>query len=144
MKDLTERALDRVRDHGASYGDIRIVKNASESIQVKNGKVEALTSETDEGFGIRVIADGSWGFASSLMLDPDEIDRVAELAVRIARASAQVEHEPVELAPVEPAEGSFGFDVEKDPFEIPVDEKIQVLLDADRIMRETPEIRVSE
>ena len=144
MKDLTDRALERIHEHGASYGDIRIVRNASESIQVKNGKVEALTSETDEGFGIRVIADGSWGFASSLMLDPDEIDRVAELAVRIARASALVKHDPIELAPVESAEGSFKFDVEKDPFEIPVEEKIQVLLDADRIMRETPEIRVSE
>src|SRR5512141_1808525 len=124
MKDLTDRALERVRENGASYGDIRIVKNASETIQVKNGKVEALTSSTDEGFGIRVIADGSWGFASSLMLDPDEVDRVADLAVRIARASAQVAHEPIELAPVEPEEGSFEFDVEIDPFEVPVDDKI--------------------
>ena len=144
MSDLTERALDRVRELGASYGDIRIVKSASEAIEVKNGKVEALSSQTDEGFGIRVIADGSWGFASSLMLDPEEIDRVADLAVRIARASAQIEHEPVKLAPVEPAEGSYSFDVEKDPFEIPVEEKIELLLDADRIIRQTPEIKVAE
>ncbi len=96
MRDLTERALDGVRELGASYGDIRIVKSASEAIEVKNGKVEALSSQTDEGFGIRVVADGSWGFASSLMLDPEEIDRVADLAVRIARASAQVRARPSE------------------------------------------------
>lgn len=144
MKDFTEKALDRVRDLGANYGDIRIVKTASEGLEVKNGNVEALTSETEEGFGIRVVVDGAWGFASSLMIDPNEIDRVADLAVRIARASSQVEHEPVKLAPVEPAQGSFSFDVEKDPFEVPVEDKISLLLDADKIMRQTPEIGIAE
>ena len=144
MEDLTEKALEKVRDLGASYGDIRIVKRASERVEVKNGKVEGLVSQSDEGFGIRVIADGSWGFASSLMMDPDEVERVAELAVRIARASAQVEHDPVRLAPVEPAHGSFEFDVQQDPFEIPVEDKIRLLLDADGIMRQTPEIKVAE
>lgn len=143
MRDLTEKALEKVRELGASYGDIRIVRRTSESIEVKNGKVEGLTSETDEGFGIRVIADGSWGFAGSLTVEPDEIERVAGLAVRIARASAQVAHEPVKLAPVETAEGSFEFDVQKDPFEIPIEEKIKLLLDADRLMRQIPEIKVA-
>lgn len=136
--------MDRIRDLGADYGDIRIVRSESESVQVKNGKVEALTSETDEGFGIRVIVDGAWGFASSLMLDPEEIDRIADLAVRIARASAQVPHPPVRLSPVEPAEGSYVFDVEKDPFDIPIEDKISLLLDADRVIREVPEIKVRE
>ena len=144
MKDLTERALEKIRELGATYGDVRIVKRAGESVEVKNGKVEALTSDTDEGFGIRVVADGAWGFASSLNINPEEIDSVAERAVRIARASATVDHKPVALSPVEPAEGSFGFDVERDPFEVPMEEKIQLLLDADRVMRETPEIRVAE
>ena len=128
MRDLTERALEKVRELGASYGDIRVVKRAHEHIGVKNGKVESLSSETEEGFGIRVIADGAWGFASSLMIDPDEIESVADLAVRIARASASVDHEPVQLAPVEPAEGSFKCPVAIDPFEVPVDEKIQLCL----------------
>ncbi|MCX6375487.1 MAG: TldD/PmbA family protein, partial [Armatimonadetes bacterium] len=144
MRDLTERALEKVRELGASYGDIRVVKRAHEHIGVKNGKVESLSSETEEGFGIRVIADGAWGFASSLMIDPDEIESVADLAVRIARASATVDHEPVELAPVEPAEGSFKCPVAIDPFEVPVDEKIQLLMDADGIMRQTEQIKVAE
>lgn len=144
MKHLTEKALDKIRELGASYGDIRIVKRANESVEVKNGKVEGLSSETDEGFGIRVIADGSWGFASSLLIEPDEIERIAELAVRIARASAQVAHKPVKLAPVDPAEGCYEFDIAKDPFEVPVEEKIELLLDADKIMRQVPEIKVAE
>jgi len=141
---LTEKALDKVRDLGATYGDIRIVESRSESIEVKNGKVEGLSSESDYGFGIRVIADGAWGFASSSLVTPEEIERVAELAGRIARAAATVEHEPVELAPVQPAEGTFVSEVRVDPFEVPVEDKIHTLLDADKLMREIPEIRVAE
>ncbi|MGB9588045.1 MAG: TldD/PmbA family protein, partial [Armatimonadota bacterium] len=144
MRDLTERALDKITDLGATYGDIRIVRRKSESVQVKNGKVESLTSEEEEGFGIRVIADGAWGFACSMMIEPEEIDRVAELAIRVAKASALVQQSPVRLSPVEPAEGSFEFEVLKDPFEVPVEDKIDLLLDADSIMRQTPEIRVSQ
>ncbi len=144
MKDLTERALEKVRQLGASYGDIRVVKRASEEIEVKNGKVENLSSDSDQGFGIRVIADGAWGFASSLNLNPDEIDTVAELAVRIARASASVQGAPIELSPVEPAVGSFTAPCKRNPFEAPVEQKIQLLLDADEIMRQVDEIRVAE
>lgn len=144
MKDFTEKALDRVRELGASYGDVRVVRRAGESVEVKNGKVEALTSQTNEGFGIRVVADGSWGFASSLNITPDEIESVAERAVRIARASATVDHKPVQLSPVAAAEGRFGFDVDVDPFEVPIEEKIQLLLDADQVMRENPDVRVAE
>jgi TldD protein len=98
VKELTDRALEKAQSLGASYADIRIVNRQNESLQVKNGKVEGLSSAEDEGFGIRVIADGAWGFASSLNLDPDEIDSVAEMAVRIAQASSQVRH-PVCLKP---------------------------------------------
>ena len=144
MKELTDKALRKVRDLGATYGDIRVVKRAEESIEVKNGRVESLASETDEGFGIRVIADGAWGFAASLDINPDEIESVAELAVRIAKASATVEGEPAVLSPVEPAEGSFACKIGTDPFDVPVEQKIQLLLDADEIMRQTEEIKIAE
>ena len=79
-----------------------------------------------------------------MTIEPDEIDRVAELAVRIAKASALVQSAPVRLSPVEPAEGSFEFEVQKDPFDIPIEDKIALLLDADSVMRKIPEIKVSQ
>ena len=144
MRELTDKALERVLSLGATYGDIRVVEQRAEAIEVKNGKVEGLSSGSDYGFGIRVIADGAWGFAASLEFNADEIDRVAEMAVRIAKASASLAHEPVELAPVEPAEGRFSSYMKLDPFEVPVEEKINLLLDADKIMRQTPDIGISE
>ena len=73
---------------GASYADVRIVRRHEESIAIKTGRVEGVASNESEGFGIRVLVDGAWGFASSHILNGAEADRVAGEAVRIARASA--------------------------------------------------------
>lgn len=144
MKDFTEKILSKAAELGATYADVRIVNSKSESIQVKNGKVNTLASSADKGFGVRVIVDGAWGFASSFAISDEEAERVAEEAVRIARASARLKKEDVKLAPVDPVEGKFKNDWKIDPFEVPLEEKINLLLDADRIQRQKPEIKISE
>jgi len=144
MRELTEAALEKARSSGASYADIRIVRRQHEGILVKNGKVESLASEEEHGFGVRVIADGAWGFASSFLVEKDEIERIAEIAVRIARASALWKQEDVALAPEPAAVGTFKTAFEQDPFEVPLEEKLSLLLDADRILRQRPEIKVAE
>lgn len=144
MKEFTEKVLQKAKSLGAGYADVRIVRGASESINVKNGKVDALASSADYGFGVRVIVDGAWGFASSFTVSDEEGERIATQAVRIARASARLKKEDVKLAPVEPAEGHFETKWKIDPFEVPLEEKIGLLLDADKIMRQQPEIKVSE
>ncbi|MEN6521325.1 MAG: TldD/PmbA family protein [Armatimonadota bacterium] len=144
MKEFTEKVLQKAKDLGASYADVRIVKGASESISVKKGNVDSLASSTNYGFGVRVIVNGSWGFSSSSMVRDDEIDRVVDEAVRIARASSYVKKEDVKLAPVEPVEGKFKSEWKVNPFEVPLEEKISLLLDADSIMREQPEVKISE
>jgi len=144
LKDFTEKILSKAAELGATYADVRIVNSKSESIQVKNGKVNTLASSADKGFGVRVIVDGAWGFASSFAISDEEAERVAEEAVRIARASARLKKEDVKLAPVDPVEGKFKNDWKIDPFEVPLEEKINLLLDADRIQRQKPEIKISE
>ncbi|MCC6443925.1 MAG: TldD/PmbA family protein [Armatimonadetes bacterium] len=144
MHEITEAALARAQEAGASYADIRVIRRQHEGIQVKNGKVESLAGEEEYGFGVRVIADGAWGFASSFQADREEAERVAEIAVRIARASARWKQEDVALAPEPAATGVFESPLEKDPFEVPLEEKISLLLDADRILRQRPEVKVAE
>lgn len=144
MKDFTEKILQKARDLGASYADVRIVKRASESIEVKNSKVDRLAASTDYGFGVRVIVDGAWGFSSSFTVTDEEGVRVATEAVRIAKASARLKKKDVALAPVEPAEGHFKSEWKIDPFEVPIEDKISLLLDADKIIRQTPEIKISQ
>jgi TldD protein len=144
LKEFTEKVLHKARELGASYADVRVVRGASEAVNVKNGNVDALASSTDHGFGVRVIADGAWGFSSSSIISAEEGERVAIEAVRIARASARLKKKDVELAPVEPAEGHFESEWKIDPFEVPLEEKIGLLLEADKVIRQQPEIRISE
>ncbi|HHY32478.1 MAG TPA: TldD/PmbA family protein [Firmicutes bacterium] len=136
-------ALDLAVSRGASYADVRVVRRRQESISVKNGAVSGVSMGEDEGFGVRVLVDGAWGFASSSRLDLDEALRVADEAVRIARASATVKRRDVALAPTKPVTGSHVTPCNTDPFEVPIDEKIQLLLDADRLAREDKRVRVS-
>ncbi|HEY0735665.1 MAG TPA: DNA gyrase modulator, partial [Herpetosiphonaceae bacterium] len=89
MRDYTDRALNTAQSQGATYADVRIVRRLNEEMSAKNGIVDGLLQDESYGFGIRVIADGAFGFAASSTVTPDEIDRVAAQAVAIARASAR-------------------------------------------------------
>ena len=132
MRDLTQRALDTATALGAGYADTRVVRRLDESIAIKSGRVEGVASGESEGFGVRVLVEGAWGFASSHILSMAEADRVAGEAVRIARASATALREPAELDDRPPAHGTFETPVEEDPFTVPLERKIADLLAADQ------------
>jgi TldD protein len=135
MRKLTERALDVAQSKGATYADIRIVRRENQDISVKNGVVQTLSLNDDFGFGVRVISDGAWGFASSNRLSEEEINRVATLAVTIAKASAQVKQADVDLGPAEAHVDTYRTPTEIDPFEVSLEDKIDVLLAADKEAR---------
>jgi TldD protein len=144
MRDLTDRALDTATRRGATYADVRVVHSLSESISVKSGRVEGVASGESEGFGVRVIVDGAWGFASSRSIDSVEIDRVAAEAVRIARASATALRRPVVLDDRPPAHGSFETPIVEDPFAVSLESKIADLLAADAAMNHVKGIAYTE
>ncbi|MGH2467278.1 MAG: TldD/PmbA family protein [Candidatus Limnocylindrales bacterium] len=135
MRDLTDRALDAAVQHGAQYADVRVVRRADEAIAIKSGQVEAVAAGESEGFGVRVIVDGAWGFASSSELTAAAGEQVALEAVRIARASALVQRRPVVLDDRPPATGTYRTPVAVDPFALPLEQKIAELLVADEAMR---------
>jgi len=144
MKDLTDRALDTAARRGATYADVRIVHRREESISVKTGRVQAVSSNETEGFGVRVLVDGAWGFASSHRLETAEIDRVAAEAVRIARASATAHARPVVLDDRPPAHGRYETPVEVDPFTVPLEERIADLLAVDAELTRVPGIAFTD
>ncbi len=144
MNDLAMRALDTSKARGATYADVRLIYSNSEAITVKNGTVEGLAMGDSQGFGVRVIADGAWGFASSGRLTAREADRVAALAVKIARASARVKQADVDIGPPKKAVGQYRTPYRTDPFSISLDEKINLLMAADEAMRRVGGIRVAE
>ncbi len=134
MRDITNRALDTATALGATYADVRVVRRLEENITIKSGRVEGVAGGESEGFGVRVIVGGAWGFAASHHLTTAEADRVAAEAVRIARASATAIRRPVVLDRRPTAKGRFETAVAEDPFAVPLDRKIADLLAADRAM----------
>ena len=134
MRDLTSRALDTATALGATYADVRVVRRLEESITIKSGRVEGVAGGESEGFGVRVIVGGAWGFAASHRLTTAEADRVAAEAVRIARASATAIRTPVVLDGRPPATGRYETPVVEDPFAVPLDRKIADLHAADRAL----------
>ena len=142
MRDLLRGALDAATAAGARYADARGVQARSESISVKGGTVEGLDRGESVGFGVRVIADGAWGYAASAILDPAEATRIARLAVEVARASATAQSRPVELVP-EPAHvDKWSTPLESDPFAVPLEDKVSLLVDACVIMERVEGVRL--
>lgn len=135
MKRFCEECLDAAVAGGASYADVRVTDTATQSLSVRNGVVEGVQGRTSVGFGVRVIADGAWGFAASSELTPEGAARVAREAVAIARASARVPARKVRLAPVEPVRATWSGSCTIDPLSVPTDDKLAVLLAADGAMR---------
>ena len=135
MRELTDRALNVAEVKGATYADIRIVRRENQGIVVKNGKVEALSQDEDQGFGVRVIFNGAWGFASSSLLSLEEVERVTALAVEIARVSALVKVKDVDIGPPIVRTDTYRTPVKMDPFQVPLERKIELLMAADAEMR---------
>ncbi len=142
-RDLAKRALDSARTRGASYADVRFVRRDEENALVKNGRLESADRADSFGFGVRTIADGAWGFAASQVVTADEADRVAALAVEIAKASALTKMRDAALAPVEPKTAIYATPVEVDPFAMSVDDRLGLLLAAEAKLRERKGLRTT-
>jgi TldD protein len=131
LKEIMMRALDMANLRGAQYADVRVVNHREESLSVKDGIVENLSSSETEGVGIRVLVNGAWGFASSRDLTHFEIDRITDQAIEIAHASGLVSGEKVDLGPKVTSQGTYQTPVQIDPFSISMEDKLALLMHAD-------------
>ena len=143
MKELMMRALNLASVRGAAYADVRIVQNKTERIVVKDGVATGLNLDESIGFGVRVFAEGAWGFASSQSLSAAEIDRITNLAYQIAKASARVSlGRKIELGPAVVEQGAYTTPIEIDPFSVSIEEKLGVLMLADEQMARVEGLKV--
>jgi TldD protein len=130
-RELAMRALDAARAAGASYADVRISRNRVQQLGTREQQITFFNDQDTFGFGVRVIANGAWGFAASRELNAEEVTRVAQQAVLQAQSNATARERPLELAPVERvAEGRWRAPIEIDPFDVPIEEKVDLLLRA--------------
>jgi TldD protein len=125
---LADVALSTARKLGATYADIRINRYRSESISTREQQVQNVSRAQNFGFGVRVLYKGTWGFASSRSVTADDVRRITQQAIDIAKANSVYQRKRISLVPVEKVVTSWKNAFEKDPFEVSIDDKIQFLL----------------
>ncbi|HVH65875.1 MAG TPA: TldD/PmbA family protein [Candidatus Acidoferrum sp.] len=144
MRDLAEAALNAAQVKGAGYADVRLDEQVQQDIVVKNGQLAAVADSSSEGFGVRVLVDGAWGFAGSSRVEKAEVEEVVDRAIRIARASARVWSTPVNLGPSVTSRGHYRTPLERDPFTVPLSEKVDLLMRADQAMASVKGVSIRE
>ena len=128
-KQLADIALGAARDGGASYCDVRIGRYLRQFIITRESTVENVVNTESTGIGIRVLANGAWGFAATSDLAPDAVAVATRQALAIARANAKAMTEPVQLAPARGVgEVSWATPITRNAMQVPVKDKVDLLL----------------
>ena len=125
---LADIALSTAKAQGASYADIRINRYRFESLSTREQQVQNVSRTQSFGFGVRVLFKGTWGFAASRNVTPEEVRAVTRQAIEIARANSAFQTRPVRLVSAPKIVTTWKSTFERDPFDISVDEKTQFLL----------------
>ncbi|MFI5057592.1 MAG: TldD/PmbA family protein [Candidatus Acidiferrales bacterium] len=144
MWDLSTHALDTAQLRGASYADVRAMHIRQRDLTTKNGQVGTLAQSESIGLGIRVLANGAWGFSSTDRLTHEGISACAAQAVSIAKASALAKRGDVVMAAEDAYIDSWQSPFRKDPFEIPLETQLELLLAADAAMRGVKGVTLTE
>jgi TldD protein len=130
-KRLADVALNTAKSGGASYADVRIGRYLQQYVFTREQQVQNIVNAESYGVGVRVLANGTWGFAATSDVSDKGIAKAAQEAIAIAKANAKLQREPVQLAPVKSfGEVSWKTPIEKNAFEVPINEKADLLLAA--------------
>lgn len=127
-KALADIALTTARRLGVSYADIRINRYRTENVSTREKQVQNVSRSQSFGFGVRVLFKGTWGFASSREVTPEEVRRITRQAVDIARANSIYQRKRITLAPAPAVIANWKSAFERDPFDVKIDDKIEFLL----------------
>jgi TldD protein len=130
LRRLADAALSRAKALGAEHADVRVERIKDAHLHLHDARLDGTGDGEDVGFAVRVVHDGSWGFASHVDLTPESAERVAEQAVEVAKVSRPLSTQRVELAP-EPSYGDVTYvsSYDVDPFTIPDSDKVSLLAD---------------
>jgi TldD protein len=132
-KKLADVALGTAKKGGASYCDVRIGRYLRQFVITREDKVENVVNTESTGVGIRVIANGTWGFAATSDLSDSAVATAVAQAVSIAKANSKYQTTPVALAPTKGVgEVSWATPIEKNAMEVPIKEKVDLLIDVNK------------
>ena len=144
MKQIADWALGMAVALGASHAEARIVDERTRSLGTRNGRVAVASDGESLGLGVRVLANGGWGFAATQELTRKGVECCAALAVEIAKASARVQREPVRLVDEPPAVAKWSSPCQIDPFTVPIEENFELLRKIDETLTAVEGVTLAE
>ena len=144
MKDLVENILSLARLKKVDYADVRIVRRQKEEVAVKNGEIVALTWDADFGFGIRVLFQGAWGFACSSKVDKKEGEKTFHRAWKISREGSRIQPKKISFPLAPPVVARYQTPISINPFQVSLETKLKLLLEADAVIRRNKKVKISE
>lgn len=127
IKKIADTSLRLAKQNGASYSDFRLTNYRSQSVSAREDTIQDIRDNEDFGFSVRVIIDGTWGFAASSTFNENEVGRVTKLACEISKAGRSVQKRRVELVPVPAYQDFWKTPIKKNPFDVSIDEKVNFL-----------------
>lgn len=139
---IARAAVEAAMAAGATFAEARLVRYRQESTTIRDDHVEAVVRSDEYGIGVRVIAEGGWGYAASGVVDLATAKRLAKQAVDTAKRSggllSQLGRDGVVWAPNPVQEGQWVAPHEVDPLGVPVQDKAGLLLEASRELLKVP------
>lgn len=144
LDDLAKHALNALQLARVTYGDVKVGQYWHEHVATKDGVVEAMESNESLGYGIRVVKNGRWGFAASNVLTREGVFEAVKKAVLLSEAAAKVSGVAVALTRENIVKDTYCTPYKEDPFTVSMDEKVHLLLAADKEQRKIKSIRIAQ
>lgn len=142
MKEFLKKAIEIMESKKIDFGDIRIIDERYQNINVKNFDITDLKDDTTLGFGVRILANGGWGFASSNSMNIKELEKTVLLALDIAKASAKLRNSKAKLAYEPSYKDVWKTPVLIDPFDVSIDTKIGLLLKINETLLKNKKVKI--
>ncbi len=137
---MLEGWLEKALSGGAQYADLRVLRVESTRLELKDGELKEAVEGQEAGFGLRVLVDGAWGFASANSVDAAQGEAAVDRALSLARATAARAGEPVVLADVPVVTDTMVWKPAKDPADVPIEDKLEMLRDMEAAARQAPDL----
>src|SRR3954464_7784230 len=144
MKELASWALNVCNARDVTYAEARIVDERQRALATKNGKIGTASDAESLGIGIRVLANGAWGFAATEDLTRAGVETAAGLAMEIARASGTVKTQDVRLAPEKAHQDDWSSPCKIDPFSISIEQNLDLLMKIDSELSSVEGVTLAE
>jgi TldD protein len=129
---LADLALAKATELGASFADLHLMQTNRESLYVREEMVQGVDAGSSLGCSVRVLVQGAWGFAASEEISEKRVLQLVESAIAIAKGQAGWRKQPIEIETLPAHTGRWDMPVKVDPFTIPLEEKVERLLDINR------------